>query len=102
MKNITIFAIIVGIGSALIGSLVFQLTLPQSHTLEEQCLNIAREAFQIQNNYPNYHLNELPSDVRNTLEYLDTIWFRDCVSVFSEEQILDMAQIIRSEYYSDE
>lgn len=102
MKHIFILAICVAVGSALIGSFLFQFFSPHTNSLdlEKKCVKIANAAYEIQLNYPTLELNEIPEDDKNTLVHLDELWFRDCVSNFSEEKIMDIAQRVQTDYFS--
>lgn len=103
MKNFTIMAIGVMMISAVIGSLVFHLIYsPSMPTLKEKCYQIANEAFEIQQRNSDLNLDNFLDEDRNKLVYLDEIWFRECVSKLSEEEIFDMAQTIANNYYLGE
>ena len=103
MKHIFLLVICVAIGSALIGSFLFQFFTPNTNSdLEAKCVRIATEAYQIQLNYPTLELHELPEEDKNRIIYLNDLWFRDCVSNFSQEKILNIAQQVENNYFSGE
>lgn len=105
MRLIWPLAIGIAISSALIGSFVFNVITPVDEdsaiTLEEKCYKIAQEGFKIQIQYPDLTLEDIPEPDKNSLKFLDEIWLTDCVSQLPEDKILEIAQTVQSDYFSD-
>ncbi|MDX1596209.1 MAG: hypothetical protein R3327_04645 [Nitrosopumilaceae archaeon] len=97
-------AIGVAIASALIGSFVLTLTSSTEHEsvidLQEKCYKIAMEGFKIQVKYPNLTIDEIPQPDNDSLQYLDDIWYSECVSQLTQEKILEIAQSVQKDYSS--
>ena len=107
MKPIILLVIVVGISSALLGSLAFQFftpaeNIPQQIDLEEKCQKIATEGFKIQVKYSEINFDTMPKEDADTLKHLDDLWINDCVTKLSGEKIFEIAEIAESDYYSGE
>ena len=107
MRPIIFLVIAVGIGSAIAGSILFQLfaptdNMPQQLDLEEKCEKIASEGFKIQVKYSEIDFDKMPKEDADALKYLDDLWIKDCVSQLSPETIYNIAQRVEQEYYSGE
>ena len=107
MRPIIFLVIAVGIGSAISGSILFQLftptdNMPQQLDLEEKCEKIASEGFKIQVKYSEIDFDKMPKEDADALKYLDDLWINDCVSQLSPETLYNIAQRVEQEYYSGE
>lgn len=107
MKPIILLVIVVGVGSALVGSMAFQFfsstdSDPQQLGLVEKCKKIAEEGFKVQVKYSEIDFDRIPKEDVDTLKYLDNLWMQDCVSNLSPEQIVNIANKVQDEYYSGE
>ncbi len=104
MRMIIPLMIGVAVTFALIGSFVFNLinTSDQEYVinLQEKCYKVAMEGFKIQVKYPNLTIEEIPQPDKESLQYLDEIWYSDCVSQLPQEKILEIAQSVQNDYLS--
>ena len=99
--------IAVGVGSAIVGSMVISFFAPTDNTpqrldLEERCEKIAQEGFKIQVKYSEIDFDKMPKEDADALKYLDDLWINDCVSQLSPEAIYNIAQRVEQDYYSGE
>jgi hypothetical protein len=99
--------IVVGVGSAIAGSMAIQFfaqadNAPQQLELEEKCEKIASEGFKIQVKYSEIDFDRMPKEDADALGYLDDLWIKDCVSQLSPETIYNIAQRVEQDYYSGE
>lgn len=107
MKSVLGIAIVIGIGSAILGSLLFQFMVPtnnesQQKLLEEKCEKIAIKGFQIQIKYSEINFDTMPKEDSDRLRYLDDLWVKDCVSNLPVEKIFEIANKAEDDYYSGE
>ncbi len=107
MKPIILLIIVVGIASALLGSLAFQFfapaeNIPQQIDLEEKCQKIATEGFKIQVKYSEINFDTMPKEDADTLKRLDELWINDCVTKLPGEKIFEIAEKAEQDYYSGE
>ena len=107
MRPIIFLVIAVGVGSAIAGSILFQLftptdNMPQQLDLEEKCEKIASEGFKIQVKYSEIDFDKMPKEDADALKYLDDLWIKDCVSQLSPETLYNIAQRVEQDYYSGE
>ena len=102
MRMIIPLVIGVAVVSALIGSFILNLlsSSEQESTinLQEKCYKIAMEGFKIQVKYPDLTIEEIPKPDKDSLQYLDDIWYSDCVSQLPQEKILEIAQSVQNDY----
>ena len=99
--------ILVGVGSALIGSMAFQLISPKNTStwqieLEQKCEEIAREGFKVQIKYSEINFDKMPKEDVDKIKYFDDLWIRDCVSNLPTEKIFEIAKKVEHDYYSGE
>jgi len=107
VKSVLGLAIIIAVGSAILGSLLFQFMAPinnesQQILLEEKCEKIAIEGFQIQIKYSEINFETMPKEDSDKLRYLDDLWIKDCVSNLPTEKIFEIANKAENDYYSGE
>ena len=103
MKPIILLVIVVGISSALLGSLAFQFFAPaeiiqQQIDLEEKCQKIATEGFKIQVKYSEIDFDTMPKEDADTIKHLDELWINDCVTKLSGEKIFEIAKKAEEDY----
>jgi hypothetical protein len=101
VKPIILLIVVVGVGSALIGSMAIQFFAP-TLDLQEKCEKIAAEGFKIQVKYSEIDFDKMPAEDANALQYLDDLWINDCVSKLSPETLFNIAQKVERDYYSGE
>jgi len=107
VKPIILLILVVGVGSALIGSMAIQFFAPTDNNtaqldLQEKCEKIAAEGFKIQVKYSEIDFDKMPAEDANALQYLDDLWINDCVSKLSPETLFNIAQKVERDYYSGE
>ena len=92
----------VAVASALIGSFVLNLITSSEQepmiNLQEKCYKVAMEGFKIQVKYPDLTIEDIPQPDKESLQYLDEIWYDDCVSQLPQEKILEIAQSVQNDY----
>ena len=102
MPSILLLALGVGIATVFLGSLVFQMLIPDDlilSPLEKKCQQIANEGYKIHTFYPNSNPDDLLEDDRKRLLYLDDLWMNDCVSVLPADSIFSIVNNVER-YFS--
>lgn len=106
MGSIILLAIGIAVAAALLGSVAFQFLTPNEISpflaVEEKCEKIALEGYKMHLKYPNSQPDDLPSDDRNHLLYLDEIWINDCVNVLPPATVFDIIQRVELNFHSGE
>lgn len=107
MKSVILLVILVGVGSALLGSILFQITSLGSNStwnaeLEQKCEEIAREGFKVQIKYSEINFDKMPQEDVTKIKYLDNLWIGDCVSNLPPDKIFEIAKKVERDYYSGE
>ncbi|MBL7001419.1 MAG: hypothetical protein ISR80_01485 [Nitrosopumilus sp.] len=94
MTSILLLVIVIGIATALLGSVVFQFLTPINDVIlspvEQKCQLIANEGYKIHTIYPESNPDELPEDDMKRLVYLDEKWVKECVSILSADSIINI------------
>ena len=95
----------VGIATVFLGSLVFQMLIPDDlilSPLEKKCQQIANEGYKIHTFYPNSNPDDLFEDDRKRLLYLDDLWMNDCVSVLPADSIFSIVNNVERDFSYNE
>ena len=92
--------VVVAVGAALLGSMVFQSIQPIAQEailspLEQKCQQIADEGYKIHALYPNANPEDLPEIEMKRMLYLDEQWMTQCVAVLPSESILNIANDVK-------
>ena len=105
MSSILLLALGVGIATVFLGSLVFQMLIPDDlilSPLEKKCQQIANEGYKIHTFYPNSNPDDLLEDDRKRLLYLDDLWMNDCVSVLPADSIFSIVNNVERDFSYNE
>ena len=105
MPSILLLALGVGIATVFLGSLVFQMLIPDDlilSPLEKKCQQIANEGYKIHTFYPNSNPDDLFEDDRKRLLYLDDLWMKDCVSVLPADSIFSIVNNVERDFSYNE
>ena len=105
MPSILLLALGVGIATVFLGSLVFQMLIPDDlilSPLEKKCQQIANEGYKIHTFYPNSNPDDLLEDDRKRLLYLDDLWMKDCVSVLPADSIFSIVNNVERDFSYNE
>ena len=105
MPSILLLALGVGIATVFLGSLVFQMLIPDDlilSPLEKKCQQIANEGYKIHTFYPNSNPDDLLEDDRKRLLYLDNLWMNDCVSVLPADSIFSIVNNVERDFSYNE
>jgi hypothetical protein len=105
MPSILLLALGVGIATVFLGSLVFQMLIPDDlilSPLEKKCQQIANEGYKIHTFYPNSNPDDLLEDDRKRLLYLDDLWMNDCVSVLPADSIFSIVNNVERDFSYNE
>ena len=105
MPSILLLALGVGIATVFLGSLVFQMLIPDDlilSPLEKKCQQIANEGYKIHTFYPNSNPDDLLEDDRKRLLYLDDLWMKECVSVLPADSIFSIVNNVERDFSYNE
>ena len=105
MPSILLLALGVGIATVFLGSMVFQMLIPDDlilSPLEKKCQQIANEGYKIHTFYPNSNPDDLFEDDRKRLLYLDDLWMNDCVSVLPADSIFSIVNNVERDFSYNE
>ena len=105
MPSILLLALGVGIATVFLGSLVFQMLIPDDlilSPLEKKCQQIANEGYKIHTFYPNSNPDDLFEDDRKRLLYLDDLWMKECVSVLPADSIFSIVNNVERDFSYNE
>lgn len=106
MASILLLVIGVGIATALLGSVVFQMLTPDNDLilspLEKKCQQIANEGYKIHTLYPNSDPDDLLENDRKRLLYLDNLWIKECVSVLPADSIFSIVNNVERDFSYNE
>jgi len=106
MASILLLVIGVGIATALLGSVVFQMLIPDNDLilspLEKKCQQIANEGYKIHTLYPNSDPDDLLEDDGKRLLYLDNLWMKECVSVLPADSIFNIVNNVERDFSYNE
>ena len=105
MPSILLLALGVGIATVFLGSLVFQMLIPDDlilSPLEKKCQQIANEGYKIHTFYPNSNPDDLLEDDRKRLLYLDDLWMNDCISVLPADSIFSIVNNVERDFSYNE
>ena len=105
MSSILLLALGVGIATVFLGSLVFQMLIPDDlilSPLEKKCQQIANEGYKIHTFYPNSNPDDLLEDDRKRLLYLDDLWMNDCISVLPADSIFSIVNNVERDFSYNE
>lgn len=102
-----LLAIGIGVAAALLGSVAFQFLTTNNEispflAVEEKCEKIALEGYKIHLKYPQLQPDNLPTDDRERLLYLDELWINDCVNVLPAATVFDIIQRVELDFHSGE
>lgn len=106
MVSIILFAIIIAIGVALLGSIALEYQGSVQKIilspLEQSCQRIANEGYKIHTLYPNTNPEDLPETQMKLLYDLDEKWITQCVGVLSAESIINIVNNVERNTFSGE
>lgn len=106
MTSILLLAIGVGIATAFLGSVIFQILIPDNDLLlsplEKKCQEIANGGYKIHTFYPNSDPEDLFDDDRKRLLYLDNLWIKECVSVLPADSIFSIVNNVERNFSYNE
>ncbi len=107
MGSLILLAIGIAVAAALLGSVAFQFLTPNNEispflAVEEKCEKIALEGYKVHLKYPDSQPDDLPTDDRDYLLYLDEIWINDCVNVLPAATVFDIIQRVEFDFRSGE
>lgn len=99
MASILLIAIAAAVGMALLGSMALQSIQPAREAilspLEQNCQQIADEAYKIHVLYPNARPEDLPETEMKRMLHLDEQWMAQCVAVLPSESIFNIANNVK-------
>ena len=102
MASIILLVIIVGVATALLGSVLIQSFSSINDVIlspvEKKCQEIANEGYKMHTLYPNSNPDELLENDRERLLYLDDLWMKECVSVLPTESIFNIVNNVERDF----
>ena len=99
---IILLVIVIAVSVALLGSVLIQSTTSLNNLilspLEKKCQEIANEGYKIHTIYPTSNPDQLLENDRKRLLYLDDLWMKECVSVLSDESIMNIVNNVERDF----
>ena len=107
MGSVILLVIGIAVATTLLGSVAFQFLTPDSEispflAIEEKCEKIALEGYKMHLKYPDSQPEDLPTDDRDRLLYLDELWINDCVNVLPAATVFDIIQRVELDFHFGE
>ncbi|MDA0669198.1 MAG: hypothetical protein O2834_05415 [Crenarchaeota archaeon] len=102
MASIILLVIVIAVSVALLGSVLIQSPTSLNNLilspLEKKCQEIANEGYKIHTIYPTSNPDQLLENDRKRLLYLDDLWMKECVSVLSDESIMNIVNNVERDF----
>lgn len=107
MGSVILLAIGIVVASTLLGSVAFSFITSNNEispfiAIEEKCEKIALDGYKMHLKYPESQPDDLATDDRNRLLYLDELWIKDCVNVLPATTVFDIIQRVELDFHSGE
>ena len=102
MVSFFLLAIGIVVAFALLGSVLIQSFIPMNDVIlspqEQKCQEIANEGYRIHTMYPDSNPDDLPSDDKNRLLYIDDLWIKECVSVLPADSLFSIINNVERDF----
>lgn len=102
MASFFLLAIGIVVAFALLGSVLIQSFTPINDVIlspqEQKCQEIANEGYRIHTMYPDSNPDDLPSDDKNRLLYIDDLWIKECVSVLPADSLFSIINNVERDF----
>ena len=102
MVSFFLVAIGIVVAFALLGSVLIQSFTPMNDVIlspqELKCQEIANEGYRIHTMYPDSNPDDLPSDDKNRLLYIDDLWIKECVSVLPADSLFSIINNVERDF----